>query len=325
LKHKDIRLPDLRRRSQQLEKKTGLIPVYIDCCPNNCLAYTGSYADDTVCPDCNEDRWRLRKSGVREARARYLYVPIKPRLMHQYGSVARAKMLQTYCARFYNLQDSDDDAVIDDWWAAQHYRRLRGEGYFGSTRDIALQISFDGFQVTGRTFYHAAPIIAIILNLPPTIRYRRENIMLVGLIPGPQVYNHPDTWLQPFVDEMKELGFGESNAYDAYSQQLFTLRAHTVLFSGDGPAVAQACGMKSPGGAQVPCRVCTFEGTFVADKRRYYYPHSANDLAGHDSSGHSTYRNNLREVIETVVHAGPDAMKADGGCYQNCSVTGVRH
>jgi hypothetical protein len=55
--------------------------------------------------------------------------------------------------------------------------------------------------------------------------------MTALVIPGPYKQGDIDSFLYPLVEELKELGAG-INAYDAYRQQSFTLKAHAVLITG---------------------------------------------------------------------------------------------
>lgn len=307
-----INLPSLRRYPEKLQRQTGLVPQLIDCCRKMCMAYTGNYAEATECEHCQSPRRRRKRNGTLVPIAQFMHLPIAFRLQYQYSIAGRAKLLKATPSRYINRAES----CYDDWWSGTHFQDLRRQGLFASNRDVALQISYDGFQVNVRGQHHAIPIIAINLNLPPTIRYRRENILVVGLIPGPKSPIMIDTFLQPLVDEMKVLQNGIDGVFDADAGQEFMLHAHVVLFSGDGPAVSQAAGMKAPGNARIPCRVCTFEGTAFrlgpANRVRYYYPHSNNDLCGVNDRGISLYRHNLRHVINVTTRAGDSSMASDG-------------
>ena len=71
---------------------------------------------------------------------------------------------------------------------------------------LGLMINVDWFQ----PYKHCTDSLgAIYLNLPRKERYKRENIILAGLIPSlnsePRSLN---TFLSPLVDELKELWKG---------------------------------------------------------------------------------------------------------------------
>jgi hypothetical protein len=42
-------------------------------------------------------------------------------------------------------------------------------------------------------------------NLDPSIRVKKENLLIPFLIPGPNQPKEFNTFLRPFIDEMKEL------------------------------------------------------------------------------------------------------------------------
>jgi len=52
-----IQLPSLRRRTERLEKVTGIGSQFIYCCYNNCIAITGDYAERMECLHRGEDRY----------------------------------------------------------------------------------------------------------------------------------------------------------------------------------------------------------------------------------------------------------------------------
>ena len=57
--------------------------------------------------------------------------------------------------------------------------------------------------------YSVGVIYLCLNNLPRTLRYKRENIIIVGIIPGP---SEPklimDSYIMPLVQDLKEFGLG---------------------------------------------------------------------------------------------------------------------
>ena len=135
-------------------------------------------------------------------------------------------------------------------------------------------------------------MIFINLNLPPDLRYQIKNILAGIIIPGPRQPKDYNSFLRPLVDELELLGNGSLSAMDGDTGEMFTLRAHVLIVTGDGPATASAMGMKRPGNAFRPCRACEISG--VRGKHVYYLPHS--------ECQHNVLcpRLNLRAVIEDV-------------------------
>ena len=124
--------------------------------------------------------------------------------------------------------------------------------------------------------------------------------------------------------ELKELQAGIST-FDSFRKQEFTLRANLVVVSGrlslhpcvlllttclgDGPAIAEAIGMKTPGNAKVPCRFCYITATksTTTSHTHYYIPHTPTQ-----ANGGLIIREDLRWEIERSVQATKEARDAFG-------------
>ena len=78
------------------------------------------------------------------------------------------------------------------------------------------------------TSYIMGPIVLMPYNLPPW-KYMKDPYMILSLfIPGHKApENKIDVYLQPLVDDLKELWNEGIKAYDASTQHLFKL--HVVL------------------------------------------------------------------------------------------------
>ena len=71
-------------------------------------------------------------------------------------------------------------------------------------------INLDWFQSYDGTIYSTGVIYAAICNLPRDIRFKRENLLILGLLPGPnEVSLHKiNHYLAPIVDELESLWNG---------------------------------------------------------------------------------------------------------------------
>ena len=99
------------------------------------------------------------------------------------------------------------------------------------------------------------------MNLPPETRFHQDNILCVGVIPGPKKPHDMDSFLWPLVTELLKLAAGVV-AFDALSQSLFLLRAHLILVCGDIPAISLLMSIKGHN-AFCPCRMCTITGVTI--------------------------------------------------------------
>jgi hypothetical protein len=148
---------------------------------------------------------------------------------HAISVLCRARTLQTYCLPFHS--NPSRPGPLNDWWAAKRYADVRSQGLLTTPRDLAIQLSTDGLSATNKVGFNLTPVIVINLNLPPQTPYHDHNIMTALVIPDPYKQGDIDSFLYPLVEELKELG-ADINAYDAYRQQSFTLKAHAVLITG---------------------------------------------------------------------------------------------
>lgn len=176
--------------------------------------------------------------------------------------------------------------MIEDVFGSENYRTLRQTRvdpnvdycFFDKPEDIALGLSTDGFTLLkrrrrGRST--AWPLMLVNYNLDPTIRNRLENVLCVGVIPGPRQCKDLNSFLVPLVDELLELeggvkcgGFSpEGVGYD------FVFHAFILIVFGDIPALSKVLMMKGHN-ALTPCRACYFQGVLCQLERNsiYYIP-----------------------------------------------------
>jgi hypothetical protein len=116
-------------------------------------------------------------------------------------------------------------------------------------------------------------------------RYKSDNFAPLGLCPGPKQPRDFDSFLLPFLQELRQLGHGVPS-YDAHTKTSFLLKAHLVLVTGDTPAISKLFHLNGHS-AKLPCQVCYIEGVqyktpflyqkgdkkgLPGENTRYYYP-----------------------------------------------------
>ena len=126
-----IQLPTIWRLLEKLEKLTGVVPEWYECCPHSCVAFTEEYSSLDKCPwkDCGQLRYHPRTSnGKLRPRKRWLYLPIVPRLRQLYASSC-AEELSTYRAGFVRRRE-DQETTLTDIFDAKMYQDLLKKGFF---------------------------------------------------------------------------------------------------------------------------------------------------------------------------------------------------
>ena len=93
-------------------------------------------------------------------------------------------------------------------------------------------LNLDWFQPYDGTMHSTGAIYAAICNLPRDIRLRRENLLLLGLLPGPnEVSLHKiNHYLAPIVNELQSLWNGVTLHTNEYPNALVGL-VHFVQLS----------------------------------------------------------------------------------------------
>jgi len=133
-----------------------------------------------------------------------------------------------------------------------------------------LGLSTDGF----RPFKHCTkttwPIILFNYNLAPEEIFQKDNIILMGVIPGLKKPGNCNSFLWPLVQELLQLAIGVT-AFDALSKISFCLHTYLFLVFGDIPAVAMIMQMKGQN-AKLPCHMCEIQGIRNNLSKTHYVP-----------------------------------------------------
>ena len=118
-----------------------------------------------------------------------------------------------------------------------------------------LMLNLDWFQPYDGTIYSIGVIYTAICNLPRNIRFKRENLLILGILPGPnKVSLHKiNHYLAPIIDELESLwsGITLNRTYEYENGK--RIRAALILVSCDIPATRKICGYIS---ALVSCHRC---------------------------------------------------------------------
>ena len=86
-------------------------------------------------------------------------------------------------------------------------------------------------------------------------RYKINNLLPLGISPGPKSPKDLDSFLKPFLEELKLLS-DRVVAYDAHGDMgAFLVKAQLVLVTGDTPGISKLLHL-SGHGATYPCHAC---------------------------------------------------------------------
>lgn len=117
-------------------------------------------------------------------------------------------------------------------------------------RNVRLGLASDGFNPFGTmTIAHGTwPVVLMPYNLPPWMSMKQPFFMMSLLVPGPHALgNDIDVYLQPLIDELKELWEDGLYTWDASTNQNFQMRAALLWTINDFPAYANLLGWSTKG------------------------------------------------------------------------------
>ena len=88
----------------------------------------------------------------------------------------------------------------------EEFQHVNGSPFLAAPHNLGLMMNIDWFSPFKHTPYSVGAIYISIMNLPRSKRFLKDNMILVGLIPGP---NEPplnvNSYLEPLIDELKVL------------------------------------------------------------------------------------------------------------------------
>jgi len=123
-------------------------------------------------------------------------------------------------------------------------------------RNVRLGLTSDGFNPFGNmsTSYSVWPVILIPYNLPPWMCMKYPYFIMSTLIHGPKALgNDIDVYLQPLIDELKELWNNGVQTYDASMKEMFQLHVSILWTINDFLAYENLSGWSTKGKFDCPC------------------------------------------------------------------------
>lgn len=78
-----------------------------------------------------------------------------------------------------------------------------GEAFLAVPRNYAFMLNVDWFQPFKHSLYRASALYMVLMNLPRSERFKPENVLLLGILPGPHEPKLTiNSYLEPLVAEL---------------------------------------------------------------------------------------------------------------------------
>ena len=219
----------LHQRTQYLKEKLTLSSIcrYVVCpaCLSlynyeQCLEKRGTQTVIKSCSECDLSRKHVNVPLLKTVITSTGSTKYYPKLVYPYTSLISS--LQSLLSRpgFYQLcerwrQDFlQDRSLLSDVYDGKLWKeflQFQVSSFLAAKNSIALMMTVDWFQPYKHRIYSVGVIYMAIMNLPRPIRFKRENIIIIGLLPGPtEPSKNMNTYLTLLVSELLSLWDGVS-------------------------------------------------------------------------------------------------------------------
>ncbi|XP_071740336.1 uncharacterized protein [Rutidosis leptorrhynchoides] len=263
-------IPNSLYELRKIIRDLGVGYEKIDACPNDCMLYWKENKDKIKCDVCQTSRYKQINNDsenestteadndgdykAKKVRAKVLrYFPLIPRLQRLFMSPKTVGSM-----RWHDESRTKDGRLRQPTdlpaWKTFDYENSE---FAKEPRNVRLGLASDGFNPFGNmSVSHSTwPVVLMPYNIPPWLCTKKPFLFLSLLIPGPSAPgNNIDVYMQPLVDELKELWDTGVNTYDASTKSYFTLRASLLWTVSDFPAYANLSGWSTKG--KLACPSC---------------------------------------------------------------------
>lgn len=171
----------------------------------------------------------------------------KPRKIYYYFGIKRALPILLNRPNFLNacnawLRNQEPKDFLADITDGRVWKELVSALSIeeNAINILGLLINVDWFQPYKHVSYSVGVIYAVVTNLPRCLRYKNENVIIIGIIPGPHEPKlHINSYLGPLVSELLELKSGQ---WFITSMGRQFVKCVVVCLSSDIPATRKAAG-----------------------------------------------------------------------------------
>ena len=144
------------------------------------------------------------------------------------------------------------------------FQVVDGQPFLSEQFSFGMMINVDWFLPYKHVkSYHVGAIYMVFMNLPRHVRFRRENVLLIGILPGPNESSHDiNTFLRPLVNELLDFWTGINLTVHGHTSDKL-IKCALLCGSCDIPAGRKAFGFLSHN-AKFGCSRClvSFSGSF---------------------------------------------------------------
>ncbi|KAK7328924.1 hypothetical protein VNO77_23061 [Canavalia gladiata] len=300
----NLNIPKSFYKTKSMIRDLGLDYQKIHSCPNDCMLYWKENENDDSCKICQASRWKefgqvdcefnQLKEGHKVPAKILRHFPLIPRLERLFMCSTTTESL-----RWHEEERSKDGKLRHpaDGQAWKDFDRIH-PGFASESRNLRLGLMSDGFNPfrTMSISHSTWPVQMMVYNLPPWLSMKSEYTILSLLIPGPQSPGKDiDVYLQPLIEELKELWDSGVQTYDASRNQTFSMRAALLWTISDYPGYAMLSGWSTKG--HLACACCNYN----TNSMYLRYSHKAQNTLRHNLDVMHIEKNIFDNIIGTLL------------------------
>jgi len=159
--------------------------------------------------------------------------------------------------------------TYDDFFTGFVYIEAVREGTI-TDNDMLLMLSLDGAQLYQSKQSDCWVYIWVILDHSPDVRYKRKQILISAVIPGPNKPNNVDSFLFPGLHHLTALQKEGLCIWDAIHNVSFISKLFFALGTADTPGMVYLNGLVGHHGAYACCLYCPNRGRHKPGATCYY-------------------------------------------------------
>ena len=147
------------------------------------------------------------------------------------------------CDHWKTRQKAMPNEYVGDVYDGNLWKHFESINFFSTGICLLFALNVDWFNPFSRLQYSVGAIYLTIQNLPRNMRYKMENVILVGIIPGPKEPKLTiNSYLAPLVEELKNLWKGVVLDVGLSSLPYISVRGALMCVSCDIPATRKVLG-----------------------------------------------------------------------------------
>ena len=235
----------------------------------------------------------------------YCYYPLSKSI----SSVLGQQDLLDRCEHWRKRVIPDNtQADIYDGRVWKKFMTFEGRPFLSHPYNLGLMLNCDWFQPFDLSTYSIGVLYLVILNLPRSIRFKPENVLIAGILPGPKEphLSEMNSYLRPLVKELNSLWF------DGFTMQhkgkSVTIHAALLATVCDIPATAKLGGFLGHSSKHA-CWKCT---------KLFPYDSALNriDFSGEDIGTlrtHEQHKKNALRALSAVTSSQRNKIEAETG------------